>query len=496
MNYIQMLILLGFVLILASYQMLSIRKNSKLPKIPLGLLVLYFLLRLLAHVFVTTGLYSNASSIDVAADIVGWMGIIRVIIFFVVDYLLRQRRGLVIPTITRDFGLAIAYIIIAMIVLKNKTNINLGSLLTTSAILTAVIGFAMQDTLGNLFSGLALQIEHPYQIGDWIGFENIVGRVVGITWKSTKILTGTEEMIFVPNNTISKSTLKNFSRPTPVHITFFEIGVSYDTPPHETKKAILSAIKDHEKVLSAPAPDVRLTRYDSSSINYKAIFATEDFSTEERTKAEILNKIWYRFRRNGIKIPYPMQEQIEISLETLKKEKSDRREIEGSAIVKTLGNIDIFKTIPAEAQKEFSTHISVLQYAAGESIVSQGDETGPMYIIKEGKCAVFVSHGGDEPVKVAELLSMQVFGEMSVLTGAPRTATVKALTETVCYEIEKEDLKLIFSKNPLVPAKISEVLVSRQAALAEYRSKMEESAASKAEQEGQLLNKIRSFLGL
>ncbi|MBI2341933.1 MAG: mechanosensitive ion channel [Deltaproteobacteria bacterium] len=495
-DYIQILVFISIAFLCSFYRFIAKREKSRLLKIPLGLIILYAILKALIPVFSFANLPNVASMLSVAAILVIWMAVIRTIIFFIVDYFIRQKRGVAFPTITRDFALGILYIVAAMIVVKQQTNVNLGSLLTTSAILSVVVGFALQDTLGNLFSGLALQMEHPYQIGDWIGFEGLEGKVEGITWKSTKILTRSEEMIFVPNNTIAKSTLINYSQPTNKHVTFVEIGASYDDPPHKVKKAVIDVIKNNPKALANHPPLVVVTKYDNFSINYKAFFATEDFASEGRTKAEILNDIWYKFRREGIKIPYPMQEQMDILPAELRAAAKQKRAQEESEIGEAFGKIDLFGALPADVLKDLTSRIAVLEFSSGEAIVRQGDEPGPMYVIKDGECSVQVSHDGAEPIELAKLGPRQFFGEMSVLTGAPRTATVKALTNAICYEIEKEDLKAIFSNSPLILSKISEILVSRQAALSKHKAKMEDEATLRAKQQGELMSKIKAFFGI
>lgn len=496
LDYMQIMIFIILAFLLISYRVLSQMSKGKIPKIPLGLFILYVLINIAAPIFEYTKIYNVSTSLSIGGTIVLWMAVIRLLMFFIVDYFIRHKKGIVIPSITRDFALAILYVAVAMIVLKHKTDVNLGSLLTTSAILTAVIGFAMQDTLGNLFSGLALQIEHPYQIGDWIGFEGMVGKVVGITWKSTKMVTGADEMILVPNNTIAKSTLKNFSRPTARHTASIEIGASYDTPPHKVKQALLTIMKDNPKIIIGSPPDIRITKYDNFSINYKAIFATDDFSTEEKTKAELLNAIWYKFKREGIKIPYPVQEQIEMKPENLARLEAKDKITAKTDILEILSQVEMFSTLSQEARADLAGRISVLEFAAGETVVGQGDPSGPMYIIKEGQCSVLVSHQGGATTEVAKLGAGQFFGEMSVLTGAPRTATVKAVSELICYEIDKGDMKTLFSEYPDALASVGSILEKRQAELAEHKAKAQESSKEIEQQKGRLIFKIKAFLGL
>lgn len=496
MNYLSIVIYVFLAVLFGFYLALSRRPKSRAPKVPLGLLFVFFVIKALVPLFNRFGLYSAASSLDVASAVILWMFVVRAIVYLVVDYFIRQKKGVLIPSITRDFGLAVAYTIIAMIVLKHRTDVNLGSLLTTSAILTAVIGFAMQDTLGNLFSGLALQLEHPYQIGDWIGFNEIEGKVVGITWKSTKILTRTEELVFVPNNTIAKSTLKNFSRPSKKHITFLEVGTSYNDPPHRVRKAVKETILNHPKVLKDHEPMVFVTKYNDFSIDYKAFFATDDFASEGRTRFEIMNDLWYKFRRDNIRIPYPIQEEWQVIPSDIKEEEKNRRLLQEEDIFNMLREQDLFRSLASDTVRELARRVLTLDFADGEAIVRQGDPAGPMYIINEGECKVLVSHGADGPAEVAVLRKGDAFGEMSVLTGEPRTATVRANGFVSCYEISKDDMKDIFRADPSVMERMGQMLAKRTAELAGHKDRAEEAVKSAAEKQNQLVSRIRSFFGL
>jgi small-conductance mechanosensitive channel/CRP-like cAMP-binding protein len=490
-----MLIFAGILFVLVFYRALVAKSKKKALKIPVFWLVVYAAINISIPVFEYSNLGNIAESLSIASSAVLAMAVIRLVVFIVVDYFIRHRNEVVIPTITRDFILGILYVITAMIVIKHRTNVNLGSILTTSAILTAVIGFAMQDTLGNLFSGLALQLEHPYQIGDWISFEGTVGKVVGITWKSTKILTRSEEMIFVPNNTISKSTLVNLSRPTPRHAASVEFSASYEDPPHKVRKTVVDIMTGMEGILKDPPPAVRIARYDSTSIAYKAFFITEDIAGEERIKMDILGAIWYRFRNEKIRIPYPIQETWQIDKKEVENLRIALKKREEDETIRTLDGLEIFRDLPGDTKRELAEHVAVLAFAEGETIVRQDDKSGPMYIIQRGKCGVFVAHEGHPTAKIATLGEGAFFGEMSVLTGEPRIATIMAETDVVCCEIDKGDMQLLFSKHPQLLAKAGEALIRRRSAISEYKSKLDEESHG-TNQQGHLVAKIKSFLGL
>ncbi|HWQ08524.1 MAG TPA: mechanosensitive ion channel family protein, partial [Holophaga sp.] len=192
--------------------------------------------------------------------------------------------------------------------LKELLDIQLGSLLTSSAILTAVIGLSMQDTIGSLFSGLLLQIEKPFEEGDWIKVGDVEGKVSTLTWRYTKVVSGDDNEVLLPNNTMAKERLVNYSRPEPALRQILHVPAPPDAPPVKVKSAILTALGRAEGVARQPAPAVRLHEIQPDRIVYAAAYTVQSFDVRLAAADAVLSAVWYQFLERGIDIPTPARQ--------------------------------------------------------------------------------------------------------------------------------------------------------------------------------------------
>jgi len=373
--------------------------------------------------------------------------------------------------------------------LHKKGGVNLASLLTTSAVLTMVIGLALQDTLGNLFSGLALQTEKLFQIGEWISFREHVGQVVGMTWKSTLIKTLENEVVYIPNNVISKEIVKNYSRPEPSHVAYIDVGIQYEAPPNRVREVILDVLSENPKVLKVPPPQVRLVNFGDHSITYQVRFWNSDFEGERLLKADIMNQIWYALKRNGIEIPFPIRDvrlhHVTVS-EAAKAQAGLRAEI-----LSSLKKIQVLGQLPPEDIDSLASRVSLETYGNDEAVVHQGEEGDSMFIIHRGCCDVYLEDDGRR--HVATLKDGDFFGEMSLLTGERRTATVVAKGDAEVFVIDKRSFSDILKAHPAFSEILGQSLVKRQTELAAKQGRKEEPSTSAT---SQLVSRIKSFFGI
>jgi small-conductance mechanosensitive channel/CRP-like cAMP-binding protein len=474
--------------IIVIYSRLAVR-SAKLPRIPLGLFILYLFAVLFHMALVSQGITEWDSKINLAKSIIFYCAAARIIFYFFIDLWLAKARKALIPKIIRDLSLAAIFSVIALVLLYTRGGFNLASLLTTSAVLTMVIGLAAQETLGNLFAGLALQTEKFFQIGEWISFREHVGQVVGMTWKSTLIKTLENEIIYIPNSVVSKEVIKNYSRPDPQHIVAFEIGVEYGAPPNKVREVILQTLDRHPKIVKDPPPQVRLVNFGDFAITYQIRFWNNDFEKEKMITAELMNDLWYALRRNEITIPFPIRD---VRMHHIEMEQDAKlRECMMNEMKNELGKIPVLKPLSQDDINLLASRMKTEEYGSGEVIVREGEAGDSMYIIKEGRCDVLVSKGGAKPVAV--LGADDFFGEMSLLTGAARSATVVARSDAKLFMINKCAFEEVMKKHPAVAEALAEALNRRQAALAELMGKKQEAAPSAA---AQILSKIRSFFGI
>ena len=204
------------------------------------------------------------------------------------------------PNIVQDTIIIGIFMVIGTSVMQEK-------FLTTSAVGAVVIGFALQDTLGNTFSGLAIQVEKPFRVDQWVRIGSLEGRVVEITWRATRLRTKSGDAVIVPNNIVSKEAITNFSEPAGPTRLYVDVGVSYQASPNNVKAVILTALRDATLVLKAPAPEVLVFDFAASSITYRIRFWVADYGQDDLARDQVRSCVYYAFRRAGIEIPFPIQ---------------------------------------------------------------------------------------------------------------------------------------------------------------------------------------------
>jgi small-conductance mechanosensitive channel/CRP-like cAMP-binding protein len=383
------------------------------------------------------------------------------------------------PAIVQDVTLIALFTIIATVLMKEQ-------LLTTSAVGAVVVGFALQDTLGNLFSGLAIQIEKPFRVGHWIAIGEREGQVQEITWRATKLRTKAGQFLVVPNGIISKEAILNYSEPTVPTRLHIDVGTSYMTPPNEVKAAVAEALANCPLVLPSPPPATLLEDFGASALTFRVWFWIGDYALELEARDQVRSSIWYTFRRKNIEIPWPIQ--IEYSREELPL----RSEGDVLSAAAGLGAIDLFATLPAESRLALSRTAREHIFAAGEAIVRQGETGNSMYVVLSGRVRVVLEPSDHE---VAVIEPGGFFGEMSMLTGEPRTATVRALGDVRLLEIPAERFREVALERPGLIEHVSGVVAARRTGLDQARAAAASAPAAIAARSG-LFSRIQKFLRL
>ena len=383
------------------------------------------------------------------------------------------------PTIVQDALIIVFFAVAATIVLR-------GQFLATTAVGAVVVGLALQDTLGNLFAGLAIQIEKPFHVGHWVGIGGRDGVVTAVTWRATKIRTKAGKLVVVPNSVIARETVSNYSEPTGSYRLEVEIGVSYDAQPNEVKTAIQAALRDEPLIDRTHAVEVLLVDFAASSVVYRVRVWATDFAADERLRDSVRTRIYYAFRRHGIGIPYPVQ----VQLEGQPAARPDRPET--GTLARTLGATSIFSALSADELAALVQASEVLVFGDGEAIVTEGEAGSSMFVLRRGTAKVQVAGSKEE---LARLGPGDFFGEMSLLTGAARTASVVALGDSELVEITAENFRRVAQHDPSIMDRIAETMASRRIELDKHRAGIVWDAPA-ADAASTFLAKVRRFLRL
>jgi small-conductance mechanosensitive channel/CRP-like cAMP-binding protein len=380
------------------------------------------------------------------------------------------------PAILQEFIVIGLLLLVATFVFHDK-------LLTTSAVSAVVIGFALQDTLGNAFAGLAIQSEKPFHVGHWIRVGDFEGRVAEVTWRATKLRTKSGNFVVVPNNIVSKEAITNYSEPAAITRIEVEVGASYLSPPNLVKAAIHEAIGNAPRALSTPAPDVVLGGFDSSAITYRARFWIEDYERDEAARDQVRTAIYYAFDRHGIEIPWPIQVQYE---REWKEPSADEAVQERDRL---LAKIDLFAALADDQRRAIAAAMTRRTYGDGEAIVRQGDAGRSMFVVASGRVVVVLE---PERREVATIERGGYFGEMSLLTGEPRTATVLARGDCSVLEVDADVFTRLGAVNPQALEQVGVAAATRRLELDQMRAAGPGAAVTDAP--ASFLGRMRRFL--
>lgn len=406
------------------------------------------------------------------------------------------------PRITEDIFVIIAYVAWFMVRLR-YAGLDLGSILATSAMITAVVAFAMQDTLGNILGGLALQLDNSIEIGDWIKVDDISGKVVDIRWRSTLVETRNWETVVFPNSQLMKNKFMVLGRRTDQPVqwrrwVWFNVGL--DVAPTRVVNVVEESIlqTDIMNVAKNPAPSCILMDMDNKGYaRYALRYWLTDLAPDDPTDAMLRWHIMTALQRSGIKLALE-EKSIHITKENEKyDEVVHQREV--LLRVKTLRRVELFSQLTDAELKSLAERLRYSPFAKGNIIARQGDEKSHwLYIIINGDADVFVDLPNGKRRTVRTLGRGNFFGEMGLLTGAPRSASVIAKTDVECYRIDKDVVEELLQARPSIAEDVSHILVTRRAELDVAMQNLDATGAHKdlSQQHSEILATIKRFFSL
>jgi CRP-like cAMP-binding protein len=373
------------------------------------------------------------------------------------------------PRITEDIFVIIAYLAWFLVRLR-YAGLDLSSILATSAVITAVIAFAMQDTLGNILGGLALQLDNSIQIGDWIKVDDISGRVVDIRWRSTLVETRNWETVVFPNSQLMKNKFLVLGRRTDQPVQWRRwvwFNVSLDASPSKVIAVVDDAIQHTEiaNVAKQPLPNCVLMDLDAKGYGrYAMRYWLTDLTPDDPTDGVVRWHIITALQRAGLKLA--LEEHSVLLTKENEKHEEVLHQRDVALRMKTLHRVELFSSMTEDELKTLAERLRYSPFARGNIIARQGDERSHwLFIIVSGEAEVFLDtpEGGKRLINT--LNKGNFFGEMALLTGAPRRASVIAKTDVECYRLDKDAFEEILHARPSIADEVAHILAERTAQL-------------------------------
>lgn len=429
-----------------------------------------------------------------AASLAG-IGIGMTLVFKVI----LPRAGYRAPRILRDVVGAVMLLVVVF-ALASRLGVHLASIIATSAVVTAVIGLSLQDTLGNVIGGLMLQSDRSIEVGDWIKFNDIVGRVIDVRWRYTAVETRNWETVIIPNGQISKNQVLVLGRRhgQPAYWRrLIEFHVDFRFAPNRVIEAAQQAVREARipNVAAEPSPNCVVMGFEQSTARYVLRYHLTDLAVDDPTDSEVRVRIYFGLSRAGITLALPAQTVFLTQNEG--RRAAERRESEDERRC-AIDGIGLFKMLPKDERHSLADGLCHAPFARGEVMTRQGAEAHWLYLIVRGRVSVQVAIEGGLEREVNTLGDGDFFGELSLMTGEPRTATVVALTDVDCYRLDRQVFQEVIKRRPALAEDVAAILAERRMGLMAVRENLDHEARSKRQEQTRLdlVHRIRDFFGL
>jgi small-conductance mechanosensitive channel/CRP-like cAMP-binding protein len=416
-------------------------------------------------------------------------------VFWLLWVFARKFNILRLPRFVFNLLISILFIGGVLFVLRNVFGYPLSGLLVTSTVVSAVIGLALQDTLSNLFSGISLQLESPFNVEDWVNLGGFEGRVVSQNWRTLTILTREHHRVSLTNKFVAEDKIVNYSRPTRKQIHNFDIVLDYQHPPNLVKKVLFDMLVEVEEVVPHSTLGAFVIDYMDSGVKYGMKYWMKDYAHVNEIQDIVLTRLWYALSRHNIKAPHPISEvQMQLINDGVSENSSKNNK---TKVTFFLRKLEWMNGLNDEQVETMSDNIALQFYGQNDVIIKQGEVGDSMFIIYDGVAKVFLATAGKKVVEVAEKKPGEFMGEMSLLTGETRSASVHAAIDMTVLMINKDAFINVLMKDDHILNDMIQGMNNYKSGLAkiieEERKRNDISTESAIEI---VLQKIREYLAL
>ena len=425
----------------------------------------------------------------------------RLIVVIFWDTVVARALGGPVPRLLKDVVAAVIFMTAVSGIISQVFDKDVTAIWATSGVVGVVIGFALRSLILDVFSGLAVNVDRPYRIGDWIKVHDrrpdthIIGCVQEINWRTTRLRTTANNLVVVPNSVMGMHIVTNFMRPDPKSRLQLVFTLGFSVPSERAIRVLEAAIRatmGASEVLEEPRPKVRIHGVSKLGVEYRIRYwvVPRDLSPS-RSRHVVITSVLHHLKQAGLTLAYPKRDVFTAPMPP--------RQLDGMStgdVRDLLGRIDIFAHLGAEELESLAAGVARRAFDEGQALIRAGEQGDSMFVLVEGLVYVFADVKGDGgSTRVAQILPGQFFGEMSLLTGEPRSATVVAATDAVAYEITKDHMGELLRRRPEMARTISDIVAERrlrneQASETDDTTETEERRVTVAQQ---ILGKMRAF---
>ena len=376
---------------------------------------------------------------------------------YVWDFYFEKKRQTPIPNFLREVVGGVIFLIVLLFILSYgyHAEAQLKGLLAGSGVVAIVVGFAGQNLFAGIIGGIAIQINRPYKVGDWLKVGDTYGEVREINWRSTRLCTNDDIYLDIPNNEMVSHQIVNLHYPTETHAMRIRVGVEYKNPPNRVKDVLVRAAQSANNVLAHPPVKVFLVDFADHAVIYEIKFYMGNHARINETNDSVRTNVWYELKRQGITIPFPIR-----TLHVQRKAAPPIQDDQAEALSILRGE-PLFECLSDEQLDHLVKQARLNVFGRGEPVIQEGSPGDSMFVLLRGEANVLVSKNGST-IQVATLSAGDCFGEMSLLTGEPRSATVRADRDCYVMEIGKPTMAEVLRSAPNCLEQLSHLLAQRK----------------------------------
>jgi small-conductance mechanosensitive channel len=364
-----------------------------------------------------------------------------------------------VPSILIDLCRSILVLVGLAIIFANVWGADLGGLLAALGVGSLVLGLALQDSMGNLFSGIALLFERPFSVDDWLNIDAKIGQVVSITWRSVHLRTPQQQLIIVPNSLLAKGSFFNYSRPTKIHGEEITLGFSYDDPPNKVIGILEEMAQTTEGVLIAPPPLVQIMSYDDFAIGYRLRFFVADYAQMPQIRSAVTSRVWYASQRYGLTMPFPTQAEYQMI------DPATRNRLTNQQIIDGLQSLPSFSSLSSQTLVTLAQDAELHEYGHNEIALLQGALIDGIYLILRGRAQVILRDADGQPHPIGELTAGDIFGERLLLGQLTSDLTIKAGEDLQVVMFDPNLFQSLIDRIPNLATIINETMEARRRSL-------------------------------
>jgi len=372
-----------------------------------------------------------------------------------------------------------------------------GSLLTTSAVITAVLAFSMQDTLGNVLGGIVLQLDSSVKVGDWVVIDSVSGQVVDVGWRHTAVETRNRETAIIPNGWLVKNrfiVIGSRNDPKPRWRRWVWFNIDNGQNPGRVCQVLEDSVRQSAvpNVVQDPAPTAVLMEIRDGFARYALRYWMSEPRADDPTDSLVRMHALAALSRHGIELSLAHEGRLVVKEDDARRAAQQATELARRRLA--LGEVELFASLSEDERDSLAESLISAPFVQGDTITRQGAVAHWLYLIVAGEADVWSEHAAGR-THVATLKSGSVFGEMGLMTGEPRGATVTARSDIECYRLDKSAFEAILRARPDIANEISDVIAQRRGELATVREAAGHGRQATAPQDA-IRAKIRSFFGL